>query len=48
MDDYDHLIPEDLKQAATIVTAFVYNTAQRNEMIPRKPLPEARTNQRSF
>jgi carboxypeptidase Q len=48
MDDFDHLVPEDLKQAATIVTAFVYNTAQRNEMIPRKPLPEARANQRSF
>jgi carboxypeptidase Q len=49
MDTYDHLVPEDLKQAATIVAAFVYNTAQRDEMIPRKPLPEARgTQQRGF
>jgi carboxypeptidase Q len=46
MDTYDHLVPEDLKQAATIVSAFVYNTAQQNEMIPRKPL--SRGNQRGF
>jgi hypothetical protein len=39
MDTYDHLVPEDLKQAATIVIAFVFNTAQRIEMIPRKALP---------
>jgi len=47
MDTYDHLVPEDLKQASTIVTAFVFNTAQRNEMIPRKPLP-APASQRGF
>jgi len=46
MDTYDHLVPEDLKQAATIVATFVYNTAQREEMIPRKPLPQP--NQRGF
>ena len=48
MDNYDHLVPSDLKQAATIVTAFVYNTAQRNEMIPRKPLPQPAGSQRGF
>lgn len=48
MDTYDHLIPEDLKQASAVVAAFVYNTAQRSEMIPRKPLPEPRANQRGF
>lgn len=42
MDTYDHLVPEDLKQAAAIVAAFVYNTAQRDEQIPRKPLPAPR------
>jgi Zn-dependent M28 family amino/carboxypeptidase len=42
MDSYDHLIGDDLKQAATIVAAFVMNTAQRDEKLPRKPLPEAR------
>ncbi len=36
MDSYDHLIPADLKQAATIVAAFVYNAAMRDEKIPRK------------
>ena len=36
MDTYDHLYPEDLKQAATIVASFVYHTAQREAKIPRK------------
>lgn len=40
MDTYDHLIPEDLKQAATIVAAFVFNTAQRDQKIPRKEMPK--------
>ena len=44
MDTYDHLVPEDLKQAATIIASFVYNTAQRNEKIPRKELPKPRGN----
>jgi Zn-dependent M28 family amino/carboxypeptidase len=48
MDTYDHLSADDLKQASAIVAAFVYNTAQRDEMIPRKPLPEPRGNQRGF
>lgn len=49
MDTYDHLVPADLKQAAAIVAAFVYNTAQREELIPRKPLPQPRgEGQRSF
>lgn len=42
MDSYEHLLPEDLKQAATIIAAFVLNTANRDERIPRKPLPEPR------
>jgi carboxypeptidase Q len=36
MDSYDHLIADDLAQAATIVAAFVYNAAMRDEMIPKK------------
>jgi carboxypeptidase Q len=36
MDTYDHLSAEDLKQAATIIAAFVYDAAQRDEKIPRK------------
>ena len=42
MDTYDHLLPDDLKQAATIIASFVYNTAEREEKIPRKELPRPR------
>jgi hypothetical protein len=48
MDDYDHLVPEDLKQAAIIVASFVYNTAQRDEMMPRKELQPPPQNRRGF
>ena len=36
MDSYDHLLADDLKQAATIVAAFVYNAAMRDAKIPGK------------
>ncbi|MCZ6704276.1 MAG: M20/M25/M40 family metallo-hydrolase, partial [Bacteroidetes bacterium] len=39
MDVYDHVIPEDLKQAATIIASFTYHTAERDEKLPRKDLP---------
>jgi hypothetical protein len=42
MDSYDHLIADDLKQMSAIVAAFVYDAAQRDEKIPRKPLPNAK------
>ena len=42
MDVYDHLLPDDLKQIATIVAAFVYNAAQRDTKLPRKELPKPR------
>lgn len=40
MDTYDHLVPADLKQASVIVAAFVYQTAQRDEKLPRKDMPK--------
>ncbi len=40
MDNWDHLVEEDLQQAATIVAAFVWNTSQRDEKLPRKPNEE--------
>lgn len=40
MDVYDRLSADDLKQAAAIIASFVYNTATREEMMPRKPLPK--------
>ena len=48
MDTYDHLVPDDLKQAAIIVATFVYNTAQREEKMPRKELAPPTRNQRGF
>ena len=37
-DNYDHLVLDDLRQAAVIEAAFVYFAAMRAEMMPRKPL----------
>jgi len=39
MDAYERLQPADLAQAATVEAIFVYNTAMRDQMLPRKPLP---------
>jgi carboxypeptidase Q len=39
MDTYDHLAIADLQQAAIVVAGFVYNSAMRAELLPRKPLP---------
>ncbi len=40
MDVFDHLVVEDLMQSATIMASFVYHAAMREEMLPRKPLPD--------
>jgi carboxypeptidase Q len=39
MDVYERLQAPDLAQAATVEAIFVYNTAMRDQMLPRKPLP---------
>jgi len=39
MDVYEELSPEDLAQAAVVEAIFVYNTAMRDQMLPRKPFP---------
>ena len=36
MDNYDHLVEDDLKQAATIIAYFIWQTSQRDEKLPRK------------
>ena len=36
---------KDLAQAATVEAIFVYNTAQRDQMLPRKPLPHPEQNE---
>ena len=38
-DVYDRIQAEDMKQAAAIMAAFVLNTANRDEKLPRKPTP---------
>jgi carboxypeptidase Q len=38
-DVYEHLQAGDLAQAATVEAIFVYNTAMRDQMLPRKALP---------
>lgn len=41
-DVFDRIQADDMKQAATIMAAFVYNTAMRDEKLPRKPAPGSR------
>ena len=36
-DNYDRVVPEDVMEAATIVAAFVYNSAMMDGRLPRKP-----------
>ena len=45
MDLYERLQPEDLAQAAVVEAIFVYNTAQRDQMLPRKPVPHPELNE---
>ncbi len=39
MDTVDRLHEFDLEQGAAVEAIFLYNTAQREEMMPRKPFP---------
>src|ERR1039457_4229954 len=39
-DVYERLQAADLKQIATVEAIFLYNAAQRDQMLPRKPLPQ--------
>ncbi len=39
-DTYERLQREDLMQAAVVVATFVWETANRAELMPRKPLPK--------
>jgi hypothetical protein len=39
-DTVERLSPADLKQIAVVEAIFVYNAAQRDQMLPRKPLPQ--------
>lgn len=37
MDVFDRIQADDMKQASTIMAAFLYNAAMRDEKLPRKP-----------
>jgi carboxypeptidase Q len=41
-DVFDRIQADDMKQAATIMAAFVYNASMRDEKLPRKPAPGSR------
>ena len=40
MDVYDRIQEPDMKQMAVIVASFVYHAANRDQALPRKPLPK--------
>jgi len=40
MDVYERIQPQDMMRNAVIVAAFAYNAANRDEKLPRKPLPK--------
>jgi carboxypeptidase Q len=47
-DVFERLQPADLKQAAVVEAIFVYNTAMRDQMLPRKPLPHPELRQQQM
>ena len=47
-DVFDRIQAEDMKQAAVIMAAFVYNAATMDEKLPRKPAPAAGAGRRSL
>jgi len=46
MDTYDRLHPLDLEQAAIVEAIFLYNTSEREAMMPRKPFPHPENEQK--
>jgi Zn-dependent M28 family amino/carboxypeptidase len=46
MDVYDRIQKGDMMQIAAIVASFVYHTANRPELLPRKPLPKPQPERR--
>ena len=47
MDTFERLSPDDLRQAAVVEAIFVYNTAMRDEKLPRLPLPHPELDEQS-
>ena len=40
LDDADYVQREDLMQASVIMASFVYHAAMREDLMPRKPIPQ--------
>lgn len=40
LDTYEHLHEADLKQASVVLASFLYHAAMRDELLPRKPMPQ--------
>ncbi|MEM7052658.1 MAG: M20/M25/M40 family metallo-hydrolase [Acidobacteriota bacterium] len=40
LDTFDHLHEGDLKQASVVLASFLYHAAMRDELLPRKPMPQ--------
>jgi hypothetical protein len=41
VDTYERIQEEDMRKNAVIVASFVYHSANRDQLLPRKPLPRA-------
>ena len=41
VDTYDHLDREDLKQSAVILASVIWHAANRDNLLPRKPMPKS-------
>jgi hypothetical protein len=41
LDTYERLRREDLVQASIVLATFLWQTAEREELLPRKPMPQA-------
>jgi Zn-dependent M28 family amino/carboxypeptidase len=39
LDSYERLQPDDMIRNATVAAAFAFLTANREDLLPRKPLP---------
>jgi hypothetical protein len=42
MDLYERVQPQDMMKNAVVIASFVYHTANRDDRLPRKPLPPPR------
>ena len=39
IDSYDHVLPEDMRQASVVLATFAYKAATAEKRVPRKPMP---------